>query len=115
MDLLDKQAADFVASYGEKLRLSSFKELSIDLSKSLLQRETDEEQIEIPAPESLGRYHFTLSRVRLRDGRVRVLICGSRPALAGLTQVGVLDAFDIQRDGEISEIPKSDEDYCGRA
>lgn len=113
MALLDTQAADFVASYGEKLRRVSFKELCTDLPESLLQREADEEEREIPAPESLGGYHFTLSRVRLRDGSVRVLVRGSRPALAGLSQVRVLNAFDMQPDGKVIEIPKSDEDYCG--
>lgn len=108
MALLDKQAESFVVSYGDKLRRLSFAELSKNLSGQ-------EDRTEIPAPETLKGYRFSLARALLQDGRVRILVRGYRPILWGLSERGVHDGFDIFPNGKVQEIRRSDEDYCGRS
>lgn len=104
---VDKRASQFVMTYGDKLRASSFSELSRNLGQV-------EKRTELSVPDELKPYRFSLISAPLKDGRIRLIVEGWRPILWGIVQNRAMDAFDVFPDGTIKEIPKSDEDYCGR-
>lgn len=104
---VDKRASQFAMTYGDKLRASSFSELSKNLGQF-------EEKTELSMPDELKPYRFSLIRAPLKDGRIRLIVEGWRPILWGMAQSRAINAFDVFPDGTIKEIPKSDEDYCGR-
>lgn len=113
MKSIDELAENFVTAEANKLRLSTFAELTNNLAGAPDPRVGISEPVSVP--DSLLPYQVFLTRVMLQDGAVRVLFEGYRPAVWGVVSFGVSDAFDKLPDNTVREIPPNDEDSVGRA
>jgi hypothetical protein len=107
MKRIDKQALEFLNSEGERLRRCSHDELASGISGT--------QAVTPLAPaEALPMYRFTVTRAKLENGAVRVLLDGERSVLGGVGKTGCFDSFDKLPDDSVREIPESDEDYSGK-
>ena len=59
-------------------------------------------------------YRFTVTRAKLENGAVRILLDGERPVLGRFAETGCFDSFDKLPDDSVREIPESDQDYSGK-
>jgi hypothetical protein len=107
MKLVDKQALEFLGAEGERLRRCSYDELRPGIG-------TVEEFAKLTGPDTLHGYQFTITRTNLNDGAVRVFLDGERLTFRGFGRTGCFDSFDKLPDNTVREIPKGDEDHCGK-
>jgi hypothetical protein len=107
MKRIDKQAIEFLGSEGERFRRCSYDELASGISGSPT-------VASLASAEGLRMYRFKVTRAKLENGAIRVLLDGERSVLGGLGKTGCFDSFDKLPDDSVQEIEEGDEDYSGK-